>query len=78
MSTTLLRKAAVDSEFRAAVLANPEAFGADVDALPAPVATADQEALDLLAEGIAAIEIYACKATCSFGPITMMCDGTTK
>ncbi|GAA2803384.1 cinnamycin family lantibiotic [Saccharopolyspora taberi] len=78
MSPTLLQRAVVDGEFRSALLADPAAFGVAADALPAPVEQPDQESLDFWTEGISAVEIYACESTCSFGPFTVVCDGTTK
>ena len=32
----------------------------------------------VLADDINSIEILACVSSCSFGPITAVCDGTTK
>lgn len=79
MSTTMtLQQAVVDSEFRRELEANPSAFGIAVDALPAAVEQPDQESLDFWTEGVTATEIYACVTSCSFGPITAICDGTTK
>jgi hypothetical protein len=78
MTATLLQQAVVDGEFRAALLEDPAAFGVSADALPAPVEQADQESLDFWTEGIANIEVYACVQSCSFGPITAVCDGNTK
>jgi hypothetical protein len=78
MSETLTLQAVVDSEFRTELLADPAAFGLSVSDLPAPVEQPDQEALDFWTEGVAAMEIYACQTSCSWGPITAVCDGTTK
>lgn len=78
MSDTILRQAVIDAEFRAALTADPAAFGVDTAELPAAVEQPDQESLSFWAEGIAATEIYACNATCSWGPITVVCDGTSK
>ncbi|MGH3377478.1 MAG: cinnamycin family lantibiotic [Actinoallomurus sp.] len=78
MSDTMTLQAVVDSEFRTELLADPSAFGLAVSSLPAPVEQPDQESLDFWTEGIAAMEIYACRTSCSFGPITAVCDGTTK
>lgn len=87
MSTTLAEKtvdldeilyqSVVDEEFRAQLLADPSIFGLggfDV-ALPAPVEPQDQTLLDL-ASG--SQYIVACRSTCSSGPFTIVCDGTTK
>jgi hypothetical protein len=78
MSETLTLQAVVDSEFRTELLADPAAFGLSVSDRPAPVEQPDQEALDFWTEGVAAMEIYACRTSCSWGPITAVCDGTTK
>jgi hypothetical protein len=71
-------QAVVDSEFRTELLADPAAFGMSGSSLPAPIEQPDQESLDFWTEGVAAMEIYACRSTCSFGPMTVVCDGTTK
>jgi Family of unknown function (DUF5973) len=78
VSTMTLHQAVVDTEFRHELQADPAAFGITVDSLPAPVEQPDQEALDFWTEGVAAVEIYACATSCSFGPFTIVCDGTTK
>lgn len=78
MSPSLLRQAAVDHEFRAALLDNPAAFGASMGSVPAAVQRPDQESLDFWLEGIGTTEIYACDQSCSWGPFTVVCDGTTK
>ena len=78
MSETLTLQAVVDSEFRTELLADPAAFGLSVSDVPTPVEQPDQEALDFWTEGVAAMEIYACQTSCSWGPITAVCDGTTK
>ncbi|MFC3995374.1 cinnamycin family lantibiotic [Nocardiopsis sediminis] len=79
MSTTMiLHQAAVDDEFRSAVLADPAAFGVAATDIPAGVAQQDQEALDAFTDSIVANEVYACGTTCSFGPATILCDGSTK
>ncbi|HEU5159745.1 MAG TPA: cinnamycin family lantibiotic [Streptosporangiaceae bacterium] len=78
MSPTVLQQAAVDEEFRAELLTNPDAYGVSTDRLPATVEQPDQEALDFWTEGVAAMEIYACATSCSWGPFTIVCDGTTK
>ncbi|HEV7757062.1 MAG TPA: cinnamycin family lantibiotic [Mycobacteriales bacterium] len=78
MPTAILRQSVVDDEFRTALLDNPAAFGVSADALPTPVEQPDQESLDFWTEGIATFEIYACVQSCSFGPFTIVCDGSTK
>lgn len=78
MSDTMTLQSVVDSEFRAELLADPAAFGVSASALPTPVEQPDQESLDFWTEGVAAMEIYACQTSCSFGPFTIVCDGQTK
>ncbi len=53
-------------------------FGATAGALPAEVEAPDQKSLDFFTEGVSSLEIYACQTSCSWGPITAICDGTTK
>ncbi|MCP2335948.1 cinnamycin family lantibiotic [Actinomadura rupiterrae] len=74
--TTILRYAAADAGFRAELLERPADFG--VTAVPESVEQPDAEALGYWTEGIAAVDVYACASTCSAGPITFLCDGTTK
>lgn len=78
MSTTILHQATVDAEFRAMVLNNPEVFGIAPGNLPDLVEQPEQESLDFWTEGVAAMEVYACITSCSFGPVTKLCDGSTK
>ncbi|GLY72152.1 cinnamycin family lantibiotic [Actinoallomurus iriomotensis] len=78
MSDTMTLQAVVDSEFRTELLADPAAFGLSGSSLPAPIEQPDQESIDFWTEGVAAMEIYACQTSCSWGPITAVCDGTTK
>ncbi|MEU3751150.1 cinnamycin family lantibiotic [Streptomyces olivoreticuli] len=78
MTTTMLRQAVVDAEFRAAVLADPDAFGLSAESLPAAVEDFDQESLDFWTEGAATMDAAACSTTCSSGPLTILCDGSTK
>ena len=78
MSTEMALRAVVDDEFRTEMLADPSVFGMASSALPAPVEQPDQESLDFWTEGIAAMEIYACGTSCSWGPFTIVCDGQTK
>lgn len=75
---TILQQAAVDGDFRAELLTDPDVFGVTPESLPAAVAEPDQESLDFWTEGVAAGEVFACVTSCSFGPITAICDGTTK
>ncbi|WP_019631332.1 cinnamycin family lantibiotic [Actinomadura atramentaria] len=76
--STILRQAAADAEFRTALLTDPEVFGVAADAVPESVEQQDQESLGFWTEGVAAIDAYACASTCSAGPFTFVCDGTTK
>ena len=73
----LFYQSAVDEEFRAQLLANPGLFGLDEPALllPTPVEPQDESLLDL-ASG--ADFVARCGSTCSAGPFTVVCDGTTK
>ena len=73
----VLFQSVIDEEFRALLLANPDSFGlpAAHAVLPDAVEAQDREMLDLAA----GIEFTAqCKSTCSDGPLTIICDGTTK
>ncbi|GAB3212376.1 cinnamycin family lantibiotic [Marinactinospora thermotolerans] len=79
MSMTMtLQQAVVDDEFRSVLLADPAAFGLSVESLPGAVERQDHEAIEAFTEAVVASEIYACASTCSFGPFTIACDGTTK
>ncbi|WP_067962807.1 cinnamycin family lantibiotic [Nocardiopsis trehalosi] len=79
MSTTMtLQQAVVDADFRSAVLADPAAFGLSAATLPPAVEQQDADAFEAITEGIVASEVYACESTCSFGPFTFVCDGTSK
>jgi hypothetical protein len=75
----LLYQAVVDSEFRTELSNDPGAFGiADSLLLPDAVEQQDKTSLEFWTEGIAAVEVYACKNSCSWGPVTWVCDGDTK
>lgn len=74
----VLRHAAADADVRAEVLAAPEAFGVSPDTVPVSVEPLDEESLGFWTEGVAAVEVYACATSCSFGPFTVVCDGGTK
>lgn len=90
MTTTLCKKsfsaeqvlyqATVDNEFRTAVLDTPTSFGLDRDTLHLPdsVEPQDQASLKFWTEAMESVEVYACANTCTMGPFTIMCDGTTK
>lgn len=73
-----MRHAAADAEFREELLSSPETFGASAQAVPASVEPRDAESLEFLTEGIATFDVMACASTCSFGPMTILCDGVTK
>jgi hypothetical protein len=73
----VLYQSVVDEEFRELVLEDPGSFGLldPPSALPDAVAAQDRTFLDL----VSGIEFTAqCKSTCSEGPLTIICDGTTK
>jgi hypothetical protein len=73
----VLYQSVVDEEFRELVLADPGSFGlaASPSVLPDAIEAQDRTLLDL----VAGIEFTAqCKSTCSDGPLTIICDGTTK
>ena len=67
----------VDDEFRAQLLADPSLLGLDGlnITVPAPVEPQDSTGLDLVAGDY---YITMCSSTCSQGPFTLVCDGTTK
>ena len=66
----------VDPEFRQDMA---DRFGTvgDIDAIE-KILPPDTTFRDLLREDLESIEILACVSTCSKGPITLICDGTTK
>jgi hypothetical protein len=69
----VLYQAVVDEEFRDRLLA--ESGAARLLVLPDPVAARNRAFLDL----VSGAEFTAqCRSTCSDGPITIICDGTTK
>ncbi|MBW4496783.1 MAG: cinnamycin family lantibiotic [Oscillatoria princeps RMCB-10] len=78
----LFQQAAIDADFRDELLANPEAFGIPAGAeigLPAAVEKQEQSVFELLDDALGELNIaVACATTCSFGPFTIVCDGTTK
>jgi hypothetical protein len=78
MSDSMTLQAVVDSEFRTDALTDPGMFGLSATSLPAAIEQPDQESLDFWTEGVAAMEIYACRTSCSWGPFTAVCDGETK
>jgi Family of unknown function (DUF5973) len=76
--STILRHAAADAEFRDELLTAPDHYGVSAAAVPDAVEQPDAESLGYWTEGIAAIDAYACASTCSSGPMTILCDGSTK
>lgn len=76
----LFHQAAVDSDFRAELDFNPDGFGVSIDVMDLPVSVERQNKsfLELLADGMDGTDVFACATTCSSGPFTIVCDGTTK
>lgn len=69
----MLQQAAVDPDFRS----ESAEFG--VDMLPESVQEQEERFSELLDVGMQAVDVVAqCRSTCSFGPFTIVCDGTTK
>jgi len=68
---------AVDEEFRALVLDDPGAFGITDPGfvIPTAVERQDRALLDLASGAAFASQ---CASTCTSGPFTIICDGTTK
>jgi Family of unknown function (DUF5973) len=73
----ILYQSVVDEAFRTQLLADPSllGLGAQSVTLPAPVESQNTAALDLTS---GASYITMCASTCSGGPFTIVCDGTTK
>ncbi len=65
----LFYQSVVDEEFRMELL-----HDADLR-LPVSVEAQDQTLLEV---GMEDMDIYACATSCSWGPFTVVCDGTTK
>jgi hypothetical protein len=76
----LLYLSAVDHTFRTNLLDDPGAFGLEREnvSLPDAVERQDQESLNVWIQGLEAVEVYNCTSTCSYGPVTILCDGSTK
>lgn len=73
----VLYQSVVDEEFRALLIAEPNSFGLGDPSFDLPVAVEPQDrALLDLASG--AQFSAMCSTTCSSGPFTFVCDGTTK
>ncbi|GAB1541755.1 hypothetical protein NUACC21_44270 [Scytonema sp. NUACC21] len=78
----LLQRAATDAEFRNELESNPTSFGISSETtlvLPKSVAIQEQSGMELGddVEGELGI-VVACQSTCTSGPYTIICDGTTK
>ncbi|MDL4773540.1 MULTISPECIES: cinnamycin family lantibiotic [Thermomonosporaceae] len=76
--STILRHAAADADFRAELLTGAGHFGVPAAAVPTAVEQQDTASLGYWTEGVAAVDAYACASTCSSGPFTFACDGSTK
>ena len=79
----LLQMAAVDAEFSNELQNHPEAFGINADmeiSLPNSVQKQDESFVALLNNALGQLDIMAeqCGVTCSVGPLTIVCDGSTK
>ncbi len=78
----LLQMAAVDAEFSNELQNHPEAFGINADmeiSLPNSVEKQDESFVALLNNALGQLDIVSqCISTCSQGPLTIVCDGTTK
>jgi hypothetical protein len=72
-----LYQSVIDEEFRAQFLADPDGFGFSARSfgLPEAVEPQDRALLDL-ASG--SQFMARCGTSCSWGPFTIVCDGTTK
>jgi len=78
----LFQMAAIDAEFSNELQNHPEMFGINADmvsSVPMSVEKQDQSFVELLNDALGQLDIMvACATTCSWGPITAICDGTTK
>jgi hypothetical protein len=73
----VLYQSVVDEEFRAEFLADPGVFGFSGTSVVVPTAVEPQDrALLDLASG--SQFMAQCGTSCSWGPFTVVCDGTTK
>jgi hypothetical protein len=72
MTETMMHLATVDAEFRALLIET------GVTDLPAEIDELDTSGLDTWTAATIGRDIYACGSTCSFGPLTFYCDGTSK
>jgi hypothetical protein len=75
----ILYQSVVDDEFCAELVRNPEMFDIKSNeiALPDAIEPPDRTSWEQWNDEIAAL-VGQCSSTCSFGPFTIICDGTTK
>jgi hypothetical protein len=78
----LFQMAAIDAEFSNQLQTHPEMFGINaeiVSSVPQSVEKQDESFVELLNDALGQLDIMvACATTCSYGPVTAVCDGTTK
>jgi hypothetical protein len=78
----LLQRAVVDSAFRDELVTNLESFGIPSDTklvLPTAVATQEESGIELNDDIAGELGIIAaCQTSCTTGPYTIVCDGSTK
>ncbi|MHC0068204.1 cinnamycin family lantibiotic [Nostoc sp. UIC 10890] len=77
----LLQRSAVDATFRDELAANPESFGISSDSnlvLPAAVLEQEQSGIELTDDIADRLIVAACQTSCTGGPYTIICDGSTK
>ncbi|MBC6480600.1 MAG: cinnamycin family lantibiotic [Hormoscilla sp. GM7CHS1pb] len=76
----LMHQASIDAEFRNELKKRPEVFGLSATTtLPEAIEKQDESFVELLNDALSGLNVVGqCKNTCSFGPITAVCDGTTK
>jgi glutamate racemase len=73
-----MRLAAMDSEFRTYYLSGDHWVEPHSKRAPASIAEYGAEYLDTIRDELDAVEVVACATSCSMGPITIICDGTSK
>lgn len=73
----VLYQSVVDETFRSELLADPAAFGLDDPRVVIPAAVEPQDR-SLLSLAAGSVYMAQCRSTCSSGPLTIICDGTTK
>ncbi len=74
---SILYQSVVDDEFRADLSATPAVFGLHPEEItwPESVEAQEQAMLDI---ALAGVDAFQCSSTCSAGPWTLICDGSTK